>query len=77
MSDKGTNLADALIELNRLGYKYEFNAEDKLLLMERCFCLGEACVFLQEMGLWGEFQKRYTKAIKEFENRIEEVIDKF
>ena len=63
-------LADGLIELSKLAFKYKFSVEDKLLLIDRCFLLGEACAFLEEMGLFGELGERYKKAMKGFEKEV-------
>ena len=64
------NLADALMELNKLAFKYKFSLEDKLLLIDRCFLLGEACKFLEELGLKDELEKRYLKVLKGFEEEV-------
>ncbi|HUW90846.1 MAG TPA: hypothetical protein VMV43_10095 [Candidatus Nanopelagicaceae bacterium] len=58
------DLKDSLLELTDLGTKYNFNAEDRTLLLDRCILLGEACKFLKELGLSEELNERHTKACK-------------
>lgn len=58
------NLKDALLEIINLGIKYNFSAEDRTLLLDRCILLGEACKFLDELGLHTELIEKYEKMCK-------------
>jgi len=57
-------LASALEDLMTLTEKYNFSEEDKLCVMDRCLLLGEACAFLQDLGLYEELRKRHAEACK-------------
>ena len=59
-----STLKEALLEIINLGIKYKLNAEDKTLLLDRCIILGEACTFLDELGLHTELIERYEKMCK-------------
>jgi len=63
MTEKRT-LATALDELLAFTIKYKFSREDKLCVMDRCILLGEACAFLQDLGLYEELKKRHIEACK-------------
>ncbi len=67
------NLATMLKEIMMLSDKYDFNIEDRLTLMDRMLLLGEACAFLEELGLRKELNDKHAKACKyaeELLNRI-------
>ena len=57
-----SNLKEALLEITNLGIKYDFSAEDRIVLLDRCILLGEACKFLEELGLRKELEERHEKA---------------
>jgi len=63
MTEKRT-LATGLTEIMMLTEKYKFSEEDKLCVMDRCLLLGEACAFLEDLGLYEELRKRHAKACK-------------
>ena len=55
------HLNDVLVELMMLTEKYNFSVEDKLIVMDRCLLLGEACAFLESLGLLEELRERHKK----------------
>jgi len=63
MTEKRT-LATVLEDLMTFTEKYKFSEEDRLCVMDRCLLLGEACAFLQDLGLYEELRKRHAKACK-------------
>ncbi len=58
------NLATMLKEIMMLSNKYDFNIEDRLILMDRMLLLGEACAFLEDLGLTKELNDRHAKVCK-------------
>ena len=63
MTEKRT-LATVLEDLMTFTIKYKFSEEDRLCVMDRCILLGEACAFLEELGLLEELRERHKKACK-------------
>lgn len=39
--------------------KYKFNEEDRNTMIDRCLLLGEACAFLEDLGLVEELGLRH------------------
>ena len=67
------NLATVLQDIMALTEKYEFNTKDKYTLLDRCLLLGEACYFLEELGLLEELKKRHIKACDEYVELVNKI----
>jgi len=59
-----STLKDALLEITNLARKYNFKTEDRMVLLDRCILLGEACKFLEELGLHAELEERHKKTCR-------------
>ena len=58
------NLGTMLREIMKFTKKYDFNIKDRFILMDRMLLLGEACAFLEELGLNKELNDRHAKVCK-------------
>jgi hypothetical protein len=64
MSEEKQKLGEALVEILSLAKKYGFNEEDYFSLYDRMLLLGDACAFIEELGLYEELDVRHKRSCK-------------